>query len=71
MNDKLFLKSRELYEDKEELKKCIKEHEKASHWIGVKTPDNTCVFSAHTQEKFIKKLKELLCEIEGDFAELE
>lgn len=71
MNDKLFLESRELYEDKENLKKCIREHEKEKHWIGVITPNNKCVFSENTQIKFMKVLKELLKEIEGDFAELE
>lgn len=71
MNDKLFLESRELYEDKEGLKKCLKEHESEKHWIGVCTPNNKVVFYEDSQKKFVKKLKELLCEIEGDFAELE
>lgn len=71
MNDKLFLESKKLYEDKEGLKNCLKDHEKEGHWIGVITPYNKCIFYEDTKRKFVKKLKELLCEIEGDFSELE
>lgn len=71
MNDKLFLESRKLYNDKEGLKECLEEYESEKHWIGVITPNNKVVFYEDSQKKFVKKLKELLCEIENDFDELE